>query len=118
MPNVNLSRMTVEALMDLRKRVDETLHQRRAELQRQLERMGVVDHIARIVQGAGPPIPTSASVSGRFGLSAAACCARRERPRCCRAAEQCNELASFHSITLSARSTRAAGTSWSITFAA
>src|SRR5215472_15023200 len=29
------------------------------------------DHIARIVQGAGPPIPTSASVSGGFGLSAA-----------------------------------------------
>src|SRR5262249_10722027 len=29
------------------------------------------DHIARIVQGAGPPIPASASVSGGFGLSAA-----------------------------------------------
>src|SRR5262245_9440350 len=42
MAKVNLSGMTVEALMDLRKRVDETLHQRRAELQRQLERMGVV----------------------------------------------------------------------------
>ena len=31
MPNPNLSRMNVEALMDLRKRVDETLHRRRAE---------------------------------------------------------------------------------------
>ena len=40
MPKVNLSGMTVEALMDLRKRVDETLHQRRAELEKQLERMG------------------------------------------------------------------------------
>ena len=40
MANVNLSRMTVEALMDLRKRVDETLHQRRAELEKQLERVG------------------------------------------------------------------------------
>ena len=39
MANVNLSRMTVEALMDLRKRVDETLHKRRAELGKQLERM-------------------------------------------------------------------------------
>ena len=42
MARVNLSGMTVEALMDLQKRVDKTLHQRRAELQRQLERMGVV----------------------------------------------------------------------------
>jgi DNA-binding protein H-NS len=40
MPNVNLSRMGVEALMDLRKRVDKTLHKRRAEIEKQLERMG------------------------------------------------------------------------------
>ena len=40
MPNVNLSRMTVEALMDLRKRVDENLLNRRADMERQLERMG------------------------------------------------------------------------------
>ena len=40
MPNVNLSGMTVEALMDLRKRVDETLHERRAELEKQLEKLG------------------------------------------------------------------------------
>ena len=42
MPKINLSGMTVEALMDLRQRVDETLNERRAELQMQLERMGVV----------------------------------------------------------------------------
>src|SRR5262245_3149496 len=42
MPNVNLSRMTVEALMDLRKRVDEMLLERRAELEKQLERIAVV----------------------------------------------------------------------------
>jgi len=36
MPKVNLSRMTVEALIDLQKRVDETLHKRRAELEKQL----------------------------------------------------------------------------------
>jgi DNA-binding protein H-NS len=39
MPNVNLSRMTVEALMDLRKRVDEMLLEHRAEIEQQLERM-------------------------------------------------------------------------------
>jgi hypothetical protein len=35
MARLNLSGMTVEALMDLRKRVDETLHKRRAELEKQ-----------------------------------------------------------------------------------
>src|SRR5215813_3743722 len=42
MANVNLSRMTVEALMDLRKRVDEMLLEHRAELEKQLERIAVV----------------------------------------------------------------------------
>ena len=36
MAKINLSGMTVEALMDLRKRVEETLNRRRAELQQQL----------------------------------------------------------------------------------
>ena len=40
MPKVNLSGMNVEALMDLRSRVDETLVKRRAELETQLARMG------------------------------------------------------------------------------
>ena len=39
MAKVNLSGMTVEALMDLRKRVDEMLLERRAEIQKQIERM-------------------------------------------------------------------------------
>src|SRR5215510_4089846 len=52
MANVNLSRMTVEALMDLRKRVDEMLHRRRAELEKQLERMAVFGG-ARVVRGGG-----------------------------------------------------------------
>ena len=39
MAGVNLSGMTVEALMDLRERVDEMLLERRAELQKQWERM-------------------------------------------------------------------------------
>ena len=40
MPKINLSGMTVEALMDLRKRVDKMLLERRAGVQKQLERMG------------------------------------------------------------------------------
>src|SRR5215831_18213370 len=55
MAKVNLSEMSVEALMDLRKRVDEMLHERRAELQRQLERMAVVGG-ARVVRGGGSPL--------------------------------------------------------------
>jgi DNA-binding protein H-NS len=51
MPKVNLSGMSVEALMDLRTQVDETLHQRRAELEQQLQRMGGT--IAVVVRGRG-----------------------------------------------------------------
>jgi DNA-binding protein H-NS len=40
MPKINLSGMSVEALLDLRQRVDETLHRRRAELQQQLAAFG------------------------------------------------------------------------------
>ena len=48
--------MTVEALMDLRKRVDETLHKRRAEIEKQLERMDRAIAVvggARVVRGGG-----------------------------------------------------------------
>jgi len=41
--------MTVEALMDLRKRVDEMLRKRRAEIEEQLERM---DKVIAVVGGA------------------------------------------------------------------
>ena len=40
MPKINLSGMNVEALMDLRMRVDEMLVEHRAQLEKQLERMG------------------------------------------------------------------------------
>ena len=50
MPTLNLSGMTVEALMDLRERVDGLLSERCAELQEQLERMGVVGS-RRVVRG-------------------------------------------------------------------
>src|SRR6476620_5758158 len=52
MAKVNLSGMTVEALMDLREQVDETLLKRRAEIEQQLERIAVVGG-ARIVRGGG-----------------------------------------------------------------
>jgi DNA-binding protein H-NS len=42
MPKVNLSGMSLEALMDLREQVDETLLKRRAEIEKQLARMGAV----------------------------------------------------------------------------
>jgi len=48
----NLKGMTVEALMDLRNQVDEMLLKRRAELQKQLERIAVVGS-ARVVRGSG-----------------------------------------------------------------
>jgi len=52
MAKVNLSGMGVEALVDLRKRVDEMLHKRRAELEKQLESMAVVGG-RRVVRGGG-----------------------------------------------------------------
>jgi DNA-binding protein H-NS len=54
MPKVNLSGMTVEALMDLRERVDEMLLEHRAEIQKQIERMDraiAVVGRARVVRG-------------------------------------------------------------------
>ena len=52
MPKVSLSGMTVKALMDLRKRVDEMLPQHRADLEKQLERIAVFGG-ARVVRGGG-----------------------------------------------------------------
>ena len=53
MAKINLSEMTVEALMDLRKRVDETLHKRRAKLEKQLT---ALTGDRRVVRGAGSPL--------------------------------------------------------------
>jgi len=52
MAKINLSGMTVEALMDLRNRVDEMLVEHRAKLIEQLERIAVVGG-ARVVGGGG-----------------------------------------------------------------
>jgi DNA-binding protein H-NS len=51
MPKVNLSGMKVDALMDLRKQVEETLFERRAEIEQQLQKMGAVVGGARVVRG-------------------------------------------------------------------
>jgi DNA-binding protein H-NS len=51
MPKVNLSGMNVEALMDLRKRVEARLVEHRAQLEKQLERMGRAIAGPRIVRG-------------------------------------------------------------------
>ena len=56
MAGVNLSGMTVEALMDLRKRVDGMLLEHRAEIQKQIERMDRAIAVvggARVVGGGG-----------------------------------------------------------------
>jgi hypothetical protein len=80
----NLLGMTLEALMDLRKQIDETLLKRRAELEQQLERMdrGIV-----VVGGRGgqrgsalrgrkvPPRYRGPSDLGRsWGKTSLACC--------------------------------------------
>ena len=64
MPKANLSGMTIEALMDLREQVDETLLKRRAEIERQLARM---DGGARAVRGG----------SALKGIEMARCCDER-----------------------------------------
>ena len=44
--------MSIEGLLDLRRRVDEMLHERRADLEKQLKRIGVVGG-RRVVRGGG-----------------------------------------------------------------
>jgi len=89
MPNVNLSRMTVDALMDLRKRVDEMLHRHRAEIEKQLERMDalvggrrIVRGRASVLKGKESPAEISWSIRRNLGRSwrrakVARCCHQR-----------------------------------------
>jgi DNA-binding protein H-NS len=53
MPKVSLSGMNVEALMDLRQQIDDALHKRRAELQKQLERMDLLGGGSKVTRGKG-----------------------------------------------------------------
>ena len=81
MPKVSLSGMTVEALMDLRKRVDETLHSRRAELEKQLETMGGTFGGARVVQGRGTALKGRKVPPKYRGPSGETWAGRGARPR-------------------------------------
>jgi DNA-binding protein H-NS len=84
MAKVNLSGMTVEALLDLRKRVDEMLLERRAEIEQQLEKMdrtiAVVGRL-RIVRG-GRSILKGMKVPPKYrGPSGETWAGRGARPR-------------------------------------
>ncbi len=84
MPKVNLSGMTVEALMDLRNRVDEMLLEHRAEIEQQLERMdrtiAVVGRL-RIVRG-GRSVLRGRKVPPKYrGPSGETWAGRGARPR-------------------------------------
>jgi DNA-binding protein H-NS len=72
--------MTVEALMDLRKRVDEMLLEHRAELQQQLERIALVGG-RRIVRGGGSALK-GGKVSPKYrGPSGETWAGRGAKPR-------------------------------------
>jgi DNA-binding protein H-NS len=81
MPKVSLSGMTVEALMDLRKRVDETLSERRAELQQQLARMETIAVIRRVVRGGGSVLKGRKVPAKYRGPSGETWAGRGARPR-------------------------------------
>jgi DNA-binding protein H-NS len=84
MANVNLSRMTVEALMDLRKRVDEMLLEHRAEIEKQLERMDrtiVVVGGARVAGGSGSALKGRKVPPKYRGPSGETWAGRGARPR-------------------------------------
>ena len=84
MAKVNLSEMSVEALMDLRKRVDETLLERRAVIQKQLERMGRAIAVvggARVVRGGGSALKGRKVPPKYRGPSGETWAGRGARPR-------------------------------------
>src|SRR5262245_29668320 len=80
MARVNLSGMTVEALMDLRKRVDEMLVKRRAELEQQLERFAVIGG-ARVVRRGGSALKGRKVPPKYRGPSGETWAGRGARPR-------------------------------------
>src|SRR5262249_14374765 len=84
MARVSLSGMTIEALMDLRKRVDEMLLERRAELQKQLESMDRAVALVgnrRVVRG-GTSVLKGRKVPPKYrGPSDETWAGRGEKPR-------------------------------------
>jgi DNA-binding protein H-NS len=81
MPKVNLSGMSVEALMDLRVRVDEMLVEHRAQLEKQLERMGRAITGPRIVRGGRSALKGMKVPPKYHGPSGETWAGRGERPR-------------------------------------
>jgi len=103
MPNVNLSGMTVEALMDLRERVDEMLVERRGELQKQLERMGAI----AVVGGRGGSGLKGRKVAPKYrGPSGETWAGRGARPRWLVAASKAGKKLDDFLIDKSARKGR------------
>jgi DNA-binding protein H-NS len=81
MPKVNLSGMTVEALLDLREQVDEMLLERRAELQKQLERTDALVGGRRVVRGGGSALKGRKVPPKYRGPSGETWAGRGARPR-------------------------------------
>src|SRR5262245_15684092 len=77
MPKLNLSGMTVEGLIDLRERDQETLHKRRAERQQQLAALGVT----RVVRGGGSALRGRKVPPKHRGPSGATWASSARRPR-------------------------------------
>jgi len=80
MPKINLSGMSVEALMDLRMRVDEMLVEHRAKLIEQLESIAVVGG-ARVVRGGGSALRGKKVPPKYRGPSGETWAGRGARPR-------------------------------------
>ena len=78
MAKVNLSEMSVEALMDLRERVDGMLLKRRAEIEKQLERVGT---IVVVVRGGGSVLKGKKVPPKYRGPSGETWAGRGARPR-------------------------------------
>ena len=81
MANLNLSGMTVETLMDLRKRVDEMLLEHRAEIEKQLERIAVIGGSRRVVRGGGSALKGRKVPPKYRGPSGETWAGRGARPR-------------------------------------
>ena len=82
MPKKNLSGMTVEALMDLRKRVEARLVEHRAQLEKQLERMGraITGPRVVIIRGGGSVLKGMKVPPKYRGLSGETWAGRGARP--------------------------------------
>lgn len=66
MPKISLANMSVESLIDLRKRVETTLAQRQTDLERQLKALGSFQDGARVVRGRGASPLTGRKVPAKY----------------------------------------------------